>query len=62
LSELHLCNSATAAVEDMAAGLDTLLAACGPTLRRLVLDTFHSLDLVAVGQQCRYKAFLVMGK
>jgi hypothetical protein len=61
LSELHLCNGAAAAVleEDMTDGLATLLAVCGPTLSRLVLDTFHTLDLVAVGQQCRYSILYI---
>ena len=55
LYELHLCNAAAAAVADMEAGLAALLAACGPTLGKLVLDTFDTLDLGAVGLHCRNK-------
>ncbi len=39
---------------DRGGGLTALLAASGPTLRRLVLDFCHSLDLTEVGHLCRH--------
>jgi hypothetical protein len=58
LTELHLCKAPAFLNSSETGSLTALLAACGPTLNRLVLDTVHSLDLQDIGHHCRLAALL----